>query len=72
MKNIKKTFCEVLKSICKAIFWTCFWIELPLVLAYIVACVFFEDDYTYCNDVGFDKGDSMCQADENNKIVIVK
>lgn len=44
-----------------------------LFLLLIGACIYFMyDDQSYCLDTGFLAGDPMCQADENNKLVIVK
>ncbi len=42
-----------------------------LVLVFL-GLYFIYDDQDYCLDSGFRAGDPMCQADENNKLVIVK
>ena len=68
MKSIKEISLAAINSFFEECFWLFFWISFLGLGIYFV----FEDDQSYCLDSGFRAGNPMCQADENNKLVIVK
>ena len=68
MKSIKEISSTAIKRFFEECFWLFFGISFLVLGIYFV----FEDDQSYCLDTGFRAGDPMCQADENNKLVIVK
>ncbi len=69
MKNIRFVdFKIIIKKVMAEFFWLAFGLTFVPVMLYLGM----SDDRDYCLDSGFRAGDPMCQADENNKLVIVK